>query len=82
VKEILMLGIEITNEIVAEILCSHPEMLEEIKMHNKNHQVILLKKVVFSFVTIKGKHLCRSINIEQNSLVRHQKTKDVLFKHE
>jgi hypothetical protein len=33
-------------------------------------------------VTIKGKHLCRSINIEQNSLVWHKKTKDVLFKHE
>jgi hypothetical protein len=81
-KEGLILGIEITHEIVAEILCSHPEVLEEITLHNKNHRVFLLKKIVFSFVTLKGKHLCRSVNIEQNTLIRHQKTKHVLFKHE
>ena len=51
-KDILILGIEITHEIVAEILCSHHEVLGEIAMHDKAHKVILLKKIVFSFVTI------------------------------
>jgi hypothetical protein len=40
-KEGLILSIEITHEIeiVTEILCSHPEVLEEITLHNKNHSV-------------------------------------------
>jgi hypothetical protein len=81
-EEVLVLGLEITKEIVAEILCSQPEILEEVALHDKNHKALLMKKIVFSFVTIKGKHLCRTANIEQNSLIRHQSTKVVLFKHE
>jgi hypothetical protein len=82
VSEILMLGIEITNEIVAEVLCSHNELLEEIALHDVQHKAVLVKKIVFSFITIKGKHICRTFNIEQNSLIRHHNTKTVLFKHE
>jgi hypothetical protein len=82
VGKILMLGIKITNEIAAEILCSHSELLQEVALHDPNHKAILVKKIVFSFITIKGKHLCRTQNIEQNSLSRHQNTKEVLFKHE
>jgi hypothetical protein len=81
-KDILILGVEITNEIVAEILCSYPETLQEIALHDTAHQALLMKKIVFSFVTMKGKHLCRTANVEQNSLIRHKNTKTVLFKHE
>jgi len=82
VNEVLSLGLEITNEIVAEILASHSELLQEIGIHDQNHQPILMKKIVFSFITMKGKHLCRTFNIEQNTMIRHSNTKTVLFKHE
>jgi hypothetical protein len=77
-----MLRIELTNEITAEILATHGELLEEISIHDGNHKAILIKKPVLCFMTIKGKHLCRSLNIEQNTLSRHQNTRAVLFKHE
>ena len=80
--EVLKLGLEMTKEIVAEILCSYPQLLEEIVLHDQNHKVLILKKIVFSFMSLKGKHLCRSANIEGKSLIRHKKTKEVLFKHE
>jgi hypothetical protein len=82
IREVLILGVELTNEIVAEILASQSELLQEIRIHDQNHQPILMKKIVFSFVTMKGKHLCKTFNIEQNSLIRHSNTKTVLFKHE
>jgi hypothetical protein len=49
-----MLGIELTNEITAEILATHGELLEEISIHDGNHKAILIiiKKTVFSFMTI------------------------------
>ncbi len=77
IKEVLILGVESTNKIVAEILASQSELLQEIHIHDQNHQPILMKKIVFSFVTMKGKHFCKTFNIEQNS-----NTKTVLFKHE
>ena len=82
IKQILIAGLEVTKEIVAEILTAHEELLEEIATHDQNHKAILIKRIVFSFVTIKSKHLCRTFNIEQNSLIRHQNTKTVLFQHE
>lgn len=78
----LAVGIELTKEIVAEILCTHGELFEEIAIHDRSHKVSLLKKIVFNFISIKGKHLCRTVNCEQNSLMRHKKTKAVLFQHE
>jgi hypothetical protein len=81
-SEILRLGIQLTNEIVAEILCSHAELLEEVGLHDQSHKAVLVKKIVFSFITIKGKHICRTTNIEENTLIRHQNTKTVLFRHE
>jgi len=78
----LIAALEVSKEIVAEILTAHEELLEEIALHNQLHKAILIKKIVFSFVTIKGKHLCRNFNIEENSLVRHQNTKTILYKHE
>jgi len=80
--QILKISIEMMTDIVAEILCSHAELLEEISLHDQKHKVSLMKKIVFSFLFIKGRHLCKSTNIEENSLTRHQKTKEVLFKHE
>jgi hypothetical protein len=80
--EVLKLGIELTKEIVAEILCSHCDLFEEVTFQDKTHKITLLKKFVFSFISIKGKHLCKTVNSEQNSLIRHLKTKQVLFQHE
>jgi hypothetical protein len=76
------MGVELTKEIVAEILCSRSDLLDEVAIHDKAHKVLLIKKIVFSFISVKGKHLCRSINNEQNSLIRHYHTKNVIFKHE
>ena len=36
---------------------------------------------VFHFISLKGKHFCRTKNIEDKSLVRHKNTKEILFKH-
>ena len=80
--DVLKCGIEITKEIVAEILCSHPQLLQEISLHDQKHKVVLIKKIVFCFLTIKGKHLCRNVNVEENTLIRHTKTKEILFKHQ
>ncbi len=44
-----MLGIELTNEITAEILATHEELLEEISIHDGNHKAILIKKNSFLF---------------------------------
>ena len=71
-----------TKEIVAEILCSCPELLGEIGLHDKNHQVTVIRKILFCFLSVKGKHLCKNANLEENSLIRHKKIKEVLFKHE
>ena len=81
IKEILIAGLEVTKEILAEILIAHEDILEEIAIHDQKHKAILIQKIVFSFVTIKGKHLCRSFNIEENSLTRHKNMKTVLFQH-
>jgi hypothetical protein len=42
--EILMLGIQLTNEIVAEILYSHAELLEEVGLHDPSHKAVLVRK--------------------------------------
>ena len=49
------------------------ELLEDIALHNKVHRITLLKKNVYNFVTIKGKHLWRNKNNEENSLIRNAK---------
>jgi hypothetical protein len=79
---VLQLGIEFTKEIVAEIIINHRDLFEELTFHDKTHKITILKKIVFSFISIKGKHVCRCVNSEQNSLIRHKKTKEVIFKHE
>jgi hypothetical protein len=81
-QEVLSMGMELVKEIVAEIICKNSELLEKVAMHDKMHRIGLLKKIVYSFTSMKGKHLCRNLNSEQNSLSRHQKTKEILFKHE
>jgi DNA primase large subunit len=42
--EILMLGIQLTNEIVAEILYSHAELLEEVGLQDPSHKAVLVRK--------------------------------------
>jgi hypothetical protein len=76
------MGMELVKEIAAEIICNNSELLEEVAMHDKMHKIVLLKKIIYSFTSTKGKHLCRVLNSEQNSLSRHKKTKEILFKHE
>ena len=81
-SKILNFGASLTKNILSEILCSNSSLLHEIDCHDKGHKVKLIKRVIFSFISIKGKHLCRSENKEINSLIRHSKTKEILFKHE
>jgi len=53
----LILEVEITEEIVAEIFCNQPEILQEIALYDKNPRALLMNKIVLSFDTITGKHL-------------------------
>ena len=75
-------GVEITKEIVAEILANMSDLLQEISLHDEHHRVNLLNKIMFTFISMKGKHLCRNINLEKVALIRHKNTKQILFKHE
>ena len=74
--KVLSYGVEITKEIVAEILANMSDLLQEISLHDEHH------KIVFTFISMKGKHLCRNINLEKVALIRHKNTKQILFKHE
>ena len=69
---------------VAELLCntSMSDLLKEVSLHDEHHRVNMLRKIVFSFISMKGKHMCRSVNMEQTTLIRHKNTKQILFKHE
>lgn len=71
-----------TNDIVAEILCDSSGLFEDIASHDATHKMLILKKIAFSFIFLKGRHFCRSTNVEQKSLIRHKNTKEILFKHE
>jgi len=44
IKQILIAGLEVTKEIVAEILTAHEELLEEIATHDQKHKAILILK--------------------------------------
>ena len=83
-SKVLSYGIEITKDIVAELLCntSMSDLLKEVSLHDEHHRVNMLRKIVFSFISMKGKHMCRSVNMEQTALIRHKNTKQILFKHE
>ena len=80
--DVLKCGKNITNEIVAEILSSESTILQEIVLHDEEHRLRLLKTIVFSFISLKGKHLCSTHNIESSTMTRHKNTKQVLFLHE
>ena len=75
-------ALEMTKDIVAEILSEPNDFFTEIAAHDPHHKMNLLKKIVFHFISLKGKHFCRTKNIEDKSLVRHKNTKEILFKHE
>ena len=83
-SKVLSYGIEITKDIVAELLCntSMSDLLKEVSSHDEHDRVNMLRKIVFSFISMKGKHMCRSVNMEQTILIRHKNTKQILFKHE
>ena len=70
------------KEIVSEICCESPNLLKEVDMHEKGHKLAMLKRIVFSFISLKGKHTCRTYNREKNSMSRHGKTKEIIFKNE
>lgn len=79
---VLKNSVPLTNEIVSEIFVSESKLLEEIAMHDEHHRLNMIKTIVFSFISIKGKHLCRTTNIETSTFIRHKNTKEILFKHE
>ena len=79
---VLKKGVELTKEIVAEILSTDSDLLTEIGMHDQYHRLNMIKSIVFSFISIKGKQLCRSENIDNSTMIRHKNTKEVIFKHE
>ena len=81
-SQILNFGDSLTNDILGEILCSNCSLLNEIDLHDKGHKIKLMKRLIFSFISIKGKHLCRTQNKEENSLIRHSKTKEIIFNQE
>ena len=81
-SKVLSYGVEITKDIVAELLCNMSDLLKEISLHDEHHRANMLTKIVFSFISLKGKHMCRNVNVEQNTLIRHRSTKQILFKHE
>ncbi len=81
--KVLNSGDCLVKEIVSEILCQDSNsLLAEIESHNKTHKAVLMKRIVFSFITIKGKHICRTYNQESNFMTRHRKIKSVIFMHE
>lgn len=79
---VLKNSVSLTNEIVSEIFISDSKLLEEISIHDEHHRLRIIKTIVFSFISIKGKHLCRTTNVETSTLIRHKNTKMILFKHE
>jgi len=82
VQKVLSLAVEMTKDIVAEILCYPNDLFTDIALHDPYHKMSLIQKIVFSFISIKGKHVCKMSNIERNTLVRHKNTKEILFRHE
>ena len=54
-------GDSLIKKIVFDLLCQDSNsVLAEIEDHNKIHKVVLMESIVFSFITIKGKHTCRT----------------------
>ena len=82
IQKVLSLAVEMTKDIVAEILSSNDEYFQEIAAHSQQHKMSIIKKIVFSFISLKAKHVCRTKNVSKSTLIRHQKTKEVLFKHQ
>ena len=78
----LNVGEKLTKDILAEILCEFPNMFMELDLHDKSHKVKLMKRIIFSFVSIKAKHVTRTRNKEANSCIRHKRTKEIIFSHE
>lgn len=81
-QQVLGLAVEMTKDIVAEILSEPNEFFSEIAAHDPHHKMLLMKKIVFHFISLKGKHFCKTKNIEAKKLLRHRNTKEVLFNHE
>lgn len=82
VQKVFSMAVEMMKDIVSEILCDENELFLDIAAHDPQHKMLMLKKIVFSFIAIKGRHFCRTTNVQQKSLVRHKNTKEILFKHE
>ena len=81
VQQVLSMAEEMMKDIVSEILCDENEFFMEIA-HDPQHKLVMLKKIVFSFISMKGKYICKSTNVQQNSLLRNKLTKQILFRHE
>ena len=82
VQQVLSMAEEMMKDIVSEILCDENEFFMEIAAHDLQHKLVMLKKIVFSFISMKGKYICKSTNVQQNSLLRNKLTKQILFRHE
>ena len=79
---VLKSAVNLTKNIVAEIYVSNTELLSEIGLHDEQHRLNMIKTIVFTMISLKGKHLCRTTNIETSTMIRHKNTKEVIFKHE
>jgi len=82
IEKVLDQALEMTKDIVAEIVCDSDDIFKYVAVHDPFHKLVLLQKIVFSFICLKGKHICRMRNVEQKAMVRHKKTKEVIFMHE
>ena len=80
--ETINFGKKLTDDIIGELLSSNSALLCEIDLHDKKHKMRVMKRIVFSFIGIKGRHLSRTVNKENSNMIRHCKTKEILFNHQ
>ena len=79
---VLKSAVNLTKNIIAEIFVSNTDLLSEVGLHDEKHRLNMVKTVVFTMISLKGKDLYRTTNIETSTMIRHKNTKEVIFKHE
>lgn len=82
IQNVLDQALEITKDIVADIMCDYDDLFRDVAVHDPFHKLNLIQKIVFAYISIRGKHLCRTTNVEEKAMIRHKKTKEILFCHE
>ena len=75
-------GKNVTEEIVSEILSCHTFLLAELSHHEPKHRIGMLKKVIFTFIGMKAKHLMPKSNQENCAFIRNRNTKITSFSND